>query len=50
MVRAPRKPGVSAAIVGARNPDQALENARAAELRLGEDERRQLTDAFAGVA
>ena len=43
-------PGVTAAIVGARNRRQALENARAAELRLDEDEHRRIGDAFAGIS
>jgi aryl-alcohol dehydrogenase-like predicted oxidoreductase len=43
-------PGVTAAIVGARNRDQALENARAAELRLDEDESRRIGEAFAGIS
>jgi methylglyoxal reductase len=43
-------PGVSAALVGARNPQQARENARAAELQLDADEHRRIADAFAGIA
>jgi aryl-alcohol dehydrogenase-like predicted oxidoreductase len=35
-------PGITAAIVGARGPDQALENAKAAELELTPDERLQV--------
>lgn len=42
-------PGVSAALVGARNPAQARENARAAELELDAEERRLVSDAFAGI-
>ncbi len=43
-------PGVSAALVGARNPEQARQNARAAELELDAEERRRIADAFAGIA
>jgi aryl-alcohol dehydrogenase-like predicted oxidoreductase len=32
-------PGITAAIVGARGPDQAAENAKAAELELTKEER-----------
>ena len=39
-----RQPGVTAALVGARNPRQVEENARAADLRLSDDELRQITD------
>ena len=35
-------PGITAAIVGARGPDQALENAKAADLPLTRDERLQI--------
>lgn len=35
-------PGITAAIVGGRGPDQALENAKAAELALTKDERLQV--------
>jgi methylglyoxal reductase len=42
-------PGVSAALVGAPNPAQARENARAAELRLDPEERRLVSDALAGI-
>jgi aryl-alcohol dehydrogenase-like predicted oxidoreductase len=41
------EPGITAALVGARTPDQAAENARAAEVRLTEGERRTIAEAFA---
>jgi methylglyoxal reductase len=40
------EPGVVAALVGARTPAQAAENARAAEVRLSDDERRTIAQAF----
>jgi aryl-alcohol dehydrogenase-like predicted oxidoreductase len=40
------EPGVTAAIVGARTPEQAEENARGADVRLTEDERRRIRLAF----
>jgi aryl-alcohol dehydrogenase-like predicted oxidoreductase len=40
------EPGVTAALVGARDAEQARENARAAELRLGADERAELAAIF----
>jgi aryl-alcohol dehydrogenase-like predicted oxidoreductase len=40
------EPGVTAAIVGARTAAQAAENARAAAVRLSEDERRAVARAF----
>jgi methylglyoxal reductase len=41
------EPGVVAALVGARTPAQAAENARAAEVQLSDDERRRIAEAFA---
>jgi aryl-alcohol dehydrogenase-like predicted oxidoreductase len=43
------EPGVTAAIVGARTPAQVEENARAAEVRLADGERRALRAAFEGL-
>ena len=43
-------PAVSAALVGARNAEQARQNARAAELVLDAEERRRIADAFTGIA
>jgi methylglyoxal reductase len=40
------EPGVTAALVGARTPAQAVENARAASVRLADDERRAVAQAF----
>lgn len=40
------RPGVTAAVVGARDAAQAAENARAADVRLAEAELRELSDAF----
>jgi aryl-alcohol dehydrogenase-like predicted oxidoreductase len=40
------EPGITAALVGARTPAQAAENARAADVRLGDDERRAIAQAF----
>ncbi len=42
-------PGVAAALVGARDAAQARENARAAGIRLDDDERRDVAAAFAGA-
>lgn len=42
------EPGITAAIVGARNAQQAAENARAAELRLSDEERKQIREVFEG--
>jgi aryl-alcohol dehydrogenase-like predicted oxidoreductase len=44
------EPGVTAAIVGARNAHQATENARAARFTLSSDERAQIRGAFDDVA
>jgi methylglyoxal reductase len=41
------QPGLTFALCGARNPDQARENARAGQLRLGEDEVAALSQAVA---
>jgi aryl-alcohol dehydrogenase-like predicted oxidoreductase len=41
------EPGVTAALVGARTPAQAADNARAASVRLADDERRAVGRAFA---
>jgi len=41
------QPGVTGAIVGARTPEQALANARAADLHLSEEEVKTIGDAFA---
>jgi len=43
------RPGVTSALVGARNEAQVRENAAAGELRLEEDEARALADAFEGL-
>lgn len=43
------QPGLSAVVVGASSIEQALENARAAELALSPDEVRQVGEAFAGL-
>lgn len=43
------QPGVTAAIAGARTPQQAVENAAAAEVSLDRDELRLLSDLFAEV-
>jgi methylglyoxal reductase len=40
------EPGVTAALVGARTPAQAVENARAMAVTLGEGERREIGEAF----
>jgi methylglyoxal reductase len=40
------EPGITAALVGARTPAQAAENARAASVRLSADERRAIAQAF----
>ena len=40
------RPGITAALVGARNADQAIENARAATLPLSEKERQQIAAAL----
>jgi methylglyoxal reductase len=42
-------PGVTAAIVGARTAEQAVENARAATLRLSETDRASLAEWFQGL-
>jgi aryl-alcohol dehydrogenase-like predicted oxidoreductase len=42
-------PGVTAAIVGARDPVQATENARAGVVRLADADRAALTELFAGI-
>jgi|ERR1035438_2022873 aryl-alcohol dehydrogenase-like predicted oxidoreductase len=38
------RPGITAALVGARNPEQALENAKAAGFRLSEEECRRIEE------
>lgn len=38
------RPGVTAALVGARNPQQAAENAAAADFKLADDETRKIND------
>jgi len=43
------RPGITSALVGARNPEQAEENAAAADLRLTEDETRQLDELVDGL-
>ena len=43
------RPGVTAALVGARNPDQAAENAAAADFRLSDEQTRQIDDLLAGL-
>ncbi len=42
------EPGITAAIVGARNPEQAVENAKAAAFRLSEEERGEVRRVFVG--
>ena len=42
------RPGITAALVGARNADQAKENAHGAELTLSNDERELIVNALAG--
>jgi aryl-alcohol dehydrogenase-like predicted oxidoreductase len=44
------EPGITAALVGARTPAQATENARAASVRLTDDERRVIAQAFSPEA
>jgi methylglyoxal reductase len=44
------EPGITAALVGARTAAQAAENARAASVRLSDDERRTIAAAFAAPA
>jgi aryl-alcohol dehydrogenase-like predicted oxidoreductase len=44
------EPGITAALVGARTPAQATENARAASVRLADDERRAIAQAFSPEA
>jgi len=44
-----RRPGVTAALVGARNPKQATENAKAAELEISDDELRQIDERLEGL-
>jgi aryl-alcohol dehydrogenase-like predicted oxidoreductase len=39
------QPGISFALCGARNPDQAKENARAARIRLSPDEIKTISEA-----
>ena len=39
-------PGVTGAIVGARRPEQAIENAGAMAFELADDERRLISDSF----
>jgi aryl-alcohol dehydrogenase-like predicted oxidoreductase len=43
-----QRPGMTMALVGARDPDQAEENARAAEIRLTDDERTQIDGILSG--
>jgi len=43
------RPGVTAALVGARNPAQAAENAAAADLKLTDDETRRIDDLVDGL-
>ncbi len=43
------QPGMTAAIVGARSPEQAAENARAGEVSLSRDELDTINNAFAGL-
>ena len=45
-----RRPEVASAIIGASRPEQVLENARAADVRLDEDTVRAVDDALSGVA
>jgi 1-deoxyxylulose-5-phosphate synthase len=45
-----RRPEVASAIIGASRPEQVLENARAADVRLHEDTVRAVDDALSGVA
>jgi 1-deoxyxylulose-5-phosphate synthase len=45
-----RRPEVASAIIGASRPEQVLENARAAEVRLDEETVRAVDDALSGVA
>jgi len=40
------QPGVTAAIVGARNPDQARENAKAADFKLSDEDIQNIRDVF----
>jgi aryl-alcohol dehydrogenase-like predicted oxidoreductase len=42
-------PGITAAIVGARDAAQAVENARAADIRLSDGDRATLSELFAGL-
>ena len=42
------QPGITAAIVGARNPQQAIENAQAARIALSAGEITRLSEAFSG--
>ncbi len=44
------QPGITAALVGARNPQQAVANAAAGELRLSPEEIERITGAFAALA
>ncbi len=44
------EPGITSAIVGARTPEQAVENAKAAEFNLSEEERIQIRRVFEGFA
>lgn len=42
------QPGITSAIVGAKRPEQVVENARAAEVRLGKDELEEIEEILAG--
>ena len=44
-----RQPGITAALVGARNPRQAAENAAAADLQFGGEEIQQIEELLAGL-
>lgn len=44
------EPGITAAIVGARTPEQAVENAKVAQFRLSEEERAEVRKVFEGFA
>lgn len=44
-----RQPGITSAIVGARTPEQAVENARAAQITLNDEEDRAIRTTFAAL-
>jgi aryl-alcohol dehydrogenase-like predicted oxidoreductase len=43
------QPGITVALAGARDPAQAIQNARAAEIKLTKDEMQQIDDELANV-